>query len=234
MLLQPSFYLRWLIQLDQWAGIFLLLCAWWGAALHRSVYRWQVWGLWAGYGLLGLTFPYHILTHEYYNLALVPLSGLSIAPLAEVVFQKLRTQSRGWQWLASIILLIAIVYPAWIARSTLIGQDYVPEALGWQRLGETLPTDGKIIALSHDYGFRLMYYGWRSIGVWSEYDRMASADQETFEPYFLEKTAGYDYFLVTLPNALEQQPALRTYLFDHYPQLNEPDGYLLFDLTPDS
>ncbi len=38
-------------------------------------------GLWAGYGLYGLTFNYHIHTHDYYSLPLIPVVALTLAPV---------------------------------------------------------------------------------------------------------------------------------------------------------
>jgi hypothetical protein len=51
-----------------------------------------------------------------------------------------------------------------------------------------------------------------------------------FAPYFKEQTAGMDYFLVTLFNDLDNQPALKSMLYEHYPIAKQGDGYVLFDL----
>ncbi|MBK9600225.1 MAG: hypothetical protein IPO36_00010 [Anaerolineales bacterium] len=43
-------------------------------------------GLWAGYALFGIYFNYHISSHDYYSLPLIPIVALSLAPLAEWFF----------------------------------------------------------------------------------------------------------------------------------------------------
>lgn len=232
LLFQPSFYMRWLLQLDQWVGLPVLLTALLGALLLPPQARLQAVAWWGGYALLGLAFPYHILTHNYYHLPLIPLIGLCLAPLADALLQRIAAQPPLWRWAAAIILLIALIFPIRIASSTLAGRNDRPEALGWQRLAESLPQDGKIIALSHDYGFRLMYFGWREIGVWDPYDPLGStADTQAFQTYFLEKTQPYRYFLITLPEVLDRQSALKQTLYDHFLLLQDDGSLLLFDLN---
>ncbi|GMR11340.1 MAG: hypothetical protein BMS9Abin28_2170 [Anaerolineae bacterium] len=41
---------------------------------------------------------------------------------------------------------------------------------------------------------------------------------------------GFDYFLVTLFNELDDQPVLSDVLYSNYPYQEGDDGYVLFDL----
>ncbi len=43
--------------------------------------------LWAGYALFGLYFNYHISTHDYYSLPLIPIAALSLAPAGRLVLR---------------------------------------------------------------------------------------------------------------------------------------------------
>jgi len=47
---------------------------------------------------------------------------------------------------------------------------------------------------------------------------------------FASLTQGMDYFLVTDFSTLDQQPQLKSILYDHYPIYKQGDGYILFDL----
>ena len=121
----------------------------------------------------------------------------------------------------------------------MIGVSYSTEAAAWSNMGEELPQDGQIIALTHDYGYRISYFGWRQVQIWpttDEIDMLAQRvnsngnAEENFEQQFLDKTQGMDYFLITRFDQLEAQSLLKTRLYEHYPIAAQGDGYLLFDL----
>ena len=201
----------------------------------RSKDRWLVSGMAAGYFLFGLSVPHQINTHEYYSLVLVPILALALAPLGERIFSLLSIQPAPWRYLALPLILLAIAYPSWITYSGMIGNNYDGEAAGWREMGAALPS-GAIIGLTHDYGTRIAYYGWRPVQAWltvADFAMLAKRNQgysEDFEALFAEKTQGMDYFLVTLLGELDAQSMLKARLYDHYPLLHEGKGYLLFDL----
>lgn len=238
MLLEPGFYIRWLnfIQgniLDislffvSLAGIFLF------APRARAIAL----GLWIGYGITGLLLPSLIISHNYYSLPLLPAIAFSLAPFAAPIIQILSRQSKLLQVAGYSVILVALVYSAWNSRVTLLVQDYTQEPAGWQAIAAELPIDGKIIAISHDYGHRLRYYGWVSAGTWPSTSElnltlMRGGNLDDFSSMFARLTAGYDYFLITLPDELNTQSELETMLYDNYPLLTDSTDYLLFDLTP--
>jgi hypothetical protein len=91
--------------------------------------------------------------------------------------------------------------------------------------------------MTHDYNARLNYYGWIPVDSWPlAYDQemhvLAGGNVNLLDPVweqiFLDKTAGYDYFIVTLFNELELQPILKEML-EKYPS-REGEGYILYDL----
>ena len=106
-------------------------------------------------------------------------------------------------------------------------------------MGRELPDDGSIIGLTHDYNTRLRYYGWTLVDQWPhatdfEMQVLAGGNYDPSDPAvargFIDRTEGYDYFLVTLYNELEQQQALETFLYETY-SFTEGDGYSLFYLS---
>jgi hypothetical protein len=120
-------------------------------------------------------------------------------------------------------------------RNQLLVDDFRAEPAGWQALTAQLPEDGPIIALTHDYGYRLKYYGWRDAAqVWPVGIDLELASQTgsgaVDEEFFSRRTEGMRYFLVTLPGELERQPWLKDLLYERYPLIRQGDGWLLFDL----
>lgn len=219
--LTPSFYIRWLILLDRLLGLPLLLAAFGSAWLAPKNVRGILLGLWLGYGLYGLAFPKLIITHDYYQLPLILVAAISLAPAAEMIATAMFRQGRWAQLAFSALLLVSAAYPAWIARSVLVAEDYRSANAYWEEVGAAIPTDGRAVGYSQDYGFRLMYYGRRAIGVLPE---QISADK------FLAEYPGADYFVVTARN--QMSPNLADYLQATYPVIAAGGGYVIYDLKP--
>lgn len=238
MLLEPGFYVRWLVFLQQNVveiSVFFVSLA--GAILFSWRGKAIAFGLWLGYGVYGFVVPYLISTHDYYSLPLIPTIAFSLAPLSTILFQAVSRQTRIWQSAFYAVLILAVIFPAWIARSSLLGTNYRQEILGWQAMGQELPKNGRIIAIIHDYGNRLRYYGWTAVDLWpssAEQSLSAMRDDspEDVSTMFNQMTKGYRYFLITLPKELEAQKELSDILYNHYPLVADQHGYLLFDLHP--
>jgi hypothetical protein len=192
-------------------------------------------GLWGGYLVYGLSLPYQMYTHSYYHLQLVPIIALSLAPVGQLIFDRIRQQKKIWQALFIAVVVIAAVFQVWVARSTIAQEDYRKEPAYWQEIGSKLPTDGKIIALTQDYGYRLMYYGWRKVVLWPNRGEQALAalrgKSKAFEDYFAKHTENKNYFLVTAFGQLNDQLDLKQTLYDKFPILTQGDGYVIFDLA---
>lgn len=237
MTLTPSFYMRWMIFLDGLVYLGVAFLALIGALLLKKNARALALGLWAGFGVYGISLPYTMYTHDYYNLPIVPVIALSLAPLADLLVTRLRQERWHWRALALAVAAVAIAYPAWITRSALLSKNYRLEPLGWQKMGRELPKDGSIIALTHDYGYRLAYYGWTEVKIWpgladlQSYALQGIVGDTDFEQAFRDRTRGMHYFLVTLFSDLNGQPQLKAKLYDHYTIAAQGDGYVLFDLT---
>ncbi len=237
MLADRKFYIHWLGLIRGIMDVMLFFVALLSAFLFRSRMRAMVLGLWLGYFLIGATFPYQIYTHDYYSLPLVPIVAISLGALADLLVTRLRTEPLVWKALFTLALVGIGGYYTWVARSQLYGMDYRKEPIPWQIMGETLPKDKSIIALTHDYGNRLKYFGWRTVNrLWpsqGDLDLSVAAGGTgygDFAPYFQSQTHGMDFFLVTLFGDLDAQPALKAMLYDHYPIYQQGDGYVLFDL----
>lgn len=236
LLLQPTFYLRWLNLVQKLVGWLPLVAAGVSLLVARPREKALLIALWGGYLLYGLFLPYQMYTHSYYHLMLVPIVALSLVPVSRAVLERYAFQAKKAQ---QVILLVAAI--GWLALNsqlalqTALNQDYRNEPAYWQEISSYLPGDGKIIALTQDYGYRLMYYGWRKVILWpnrgeQNLNQLRGSEKE-FENYFEKRTQGISYFLITAFRQFDDQPDLKQWLYDHYTVLVESPGYIIFDLT---
>lgn len=235
LLLDPATYVRWLRLVESLMGLVVLLIALVGVLIARPRDRALLLGLWIGYVVYGLFLPYQMYTHNYYHIQLIPIIALSLVPVTSLVVSAVKQQSWIWQVLAVAITSAILLYTSWLAVYPLHSEDYRHERAYWQEIGSFLPTDGKIIGLTQDYGYRLMYYGWQKVTLWPPRGEIQLAklrgSEKEFEEYFAKRIDGKNYFLITAFNQFEDQPVLRETLYARFPVFAEGPGYLIFDLT---
>jgi len=233
--LSPSYYIGWLNMLNLVAGGFVLMLALLGLFFFDGKKRRLLLGLWVGYALFGFYFNFHIHTHDYYSLPLIPILALSISPLADSFFAKLAalTQTKLLRFSSLLFLLIGLITSLWSVRNQLNAVDYRPQAAMWSEINAK--TDGyNLIGLTQDYGARMAYWGWRNMISWPSYgDLLYSATrsgaQRDFDEQFEELTARKELFIVTDFNDLNRQPFLKEKL-KTYPVFAEGDGYIIYQL----
>lgn len=235
----PSFYVLWINMLSGLMGGASLAASALGVFIAEARGRWLLIGVWAGYIIYGITLPHQTTTHSYYHIQLVPIIALSLAPLFQLLVRRVARIARPWQVVSGVMLAATLLFAAWTVRSTLLGVDYRDEPAYWQRIGEVVPRDGDTIALVQSYGHLLNYYGGRKVELWPIAAELKLAGlrgntAEDFETFFAERTAGMQYFLITSFNQLDLQPLLKEYLGAHYPVYQDGDGYLIYDLEPNS
>jgi 4-amino-4-deoxy-L-arabinose transferase-like glycosyltransferase len=238
LLLSPSYYLNWLSTLDHVLGLGILALALLGIFLFRErPARVFVIGLWAAYLVYGLYFDYHIWSHDYYNLPLIPLAAISLAPIADRLGAELggaAAGSRFARFAIPAVLALGLFAVLWNVRTTLKSVDYRPEAAMWAEIGQVLGPGARVVALTQDYGSRLAYWGWLDAAAWPlagdiAYHSGLLGARNDFEQRFDQLAAGRDYFLVTLPDELRAQPLLAERLAS-YPIYRQGDGYVIYDL----
>ncbi len=235
-LIQPSFYIRWVIFAGGIVDLGVAIISFVGIWLLPKKARIIPLALWMGYFLYGVAFSYHITTHEYYSIPLIPVVALSLAPIAGLIFDRITSYGKLAQWAVVGTLVLSVAYSSWMARSIMLSKNYRDEAIGWEKLGKALPKEGDLIGITHEDGYRIAYYGMRHVTPWP-YSTGYEASLGTEDPMskfallFKNATVGQDYFVVTLFKQLDAQPLLKAYLYDHYPIYRQGGGYLIFDLT---
>ncbi len=225
-----DFYSKWLAFLGSLFGLTVIFLSLAGTLISKPRLRCLLISLWIGYLLYGLILPFQMYTHSYYHIQLIPLLALGLAsavnPLVETV------SSQGWGWRAGFVgLVVAVVgYQSWVARSVLVAEDFRHEPAFWKGVGEAIPADADVIALTQDYGYRLMFFGWRKVDLWrlnTGLSEVRGGEQDGGD--FVDEIDGMDYFLVTAFNQLDKQPELKKFL-EQYPIATQGDGYVLYDL----
>ncbi|MFN8384097.1 MAG: glycosyltransferase family 39 protein [Anaerolineales bacterium] len=237
--LNPAYYLGWVNMLNIVLGGIPLMLALFGIFFFDNEKRRFIIALWAGYALFGLYFNYHIASHDYYSLPLIPIAALSIAPLADKFFAQLKqlADTRFLRMAAFLILFFGIFASLWGTRNQFNSVDYRPQVQMWQEIGQKV--DGYNIAgLTQDYGARMAYWGWQNITSWPTYGDLLYHDdllgaQHDFENQFTELAAKKDLFVVTDFTDLDRQPFLKEKL-KIYPIFAQGDGYVIYNLMEDS
>jgi 4-amino-4-deoxy-L-arabinose transferase-like glycosyltransferase len=234
MLLELQTYLRWINLVQELVNPVALALALVGILLARGRNLALLAGMWVGYVAYGFFLPYQMTSHSYYHLQLVPFVALSLVPVAQYITKWLASRQWFWQVLVAVLVLGLFAYSTWQALIPLYSQDYRNEPAYWQQITSYLPGDGKIIALTQDYGYRLMYYGWRKVVLWPNRGEIKLSilrgSNKEFEDFFKKRIEGKSYFLITAFGQYQDQPALQQMLSDNFPILAQGSGYLIFDL----
>ena len=228
------FYTRWAFHFLEWFTPLAVLFAFAGLYFARKEGRLLLLGWMAGYGLLGFSVPYLIISHNYYSLPATFWVAVALAPTVETVWRWARAAGR-WAMVAVVLLGVLFIGVALRANLRMLKASYWGEPAHWAAVAAAVPADGPVIGLTPTYGMRIRYFGWRPIGYWpppGEYavarlqDRPASVWHD-----FRWRTKGYRYFLVAADGFLEAEPQLKTILTHYYPCIARGPGYAVYDLA---
>jgi hypothetical protein len=233
-----GFYFQWEDMASGIVGYSAIFAALLGALLFSSAgLRAFGIGLWVGYFLFGMTFPYHFTTHTYYHLPLIAIVAITISPIGALIFKPLADLKPAILVRIAVmgILLATIGLKAWDVRLDLAREDFRHEPGHWANIGELLDHNPSVIGLVHDYGNRLTYYGWVTPKIWPPLGQQALRELQgkpsiEVKEWFDNKAGNKDFFLVTMKNQFNKQPELQQLLYDNFPVYSEGDGYLIFDL----
>jgi hypothetical protein len=234
----PALYVNWLANLDEHFGLITVVLSMVGIALLReNKIRWLLVGWWVGYIVYGFTFPYHIMTHSYYHLPLVPIIAVSLAPFGAKIAEIMgKTTQKRTNWaliLAAFGILIA--FNLWQVQSELKTEDYGLEKARWEEIAGILgeSKNASIAALTDDYEASLKFYGMISVRHWPtsgdiEYGKL-SGGKKTFEKFWEGKAGSVQFFVIADLEEYEKQDELQERL-EEYPIYVEGEGYIIFDL----
>ncbi len=237
LLLSPAYPLGWANMIQDVLGLVTFALALLGFALvEHKPSRALLFGLWGGYALFGIFFNYHISTHNYYSLPLIPIAALTLTPLAELVLARLAESASRAGLMRTFVfasLSLCVVAAMWTSRGILKSTDYRPEVAFWNQISEAVK-DYRVVALTQDYGSRLAYWGWTSAANWPdssdiEYHTDLRGGAQTFEKTFARLTKNKELFLITDLADFANQPELKARLAA-FAIFTQGDGFIIFDL----
>lgn len=239
LLTRPDFWTGWAHMAHRVVTWPILLLALIGVVMAARARCWALVAAWAGYVAFGLLFAYHIHTHDYYSLPLVPLSAWSIGAL--VRFGGSRSSGKVTRFAVravAVVLAIGAVAVAWRHPSYPPNRDAAQaSAVRYEQIGRLVNHSPHVVTLDSAYGFGLMYHGRLRVAnlplggdraVSSLAGRDAALDASA-------ALAGQEFFVATSQRELDAWPALRDLLAQQY-RLVARDGsedsweYVVYDL----
>src|SRR5258706_10291865 len=142
MLLSPNFYLRWFLKVDLVVGVLWLALAVFGWLLFANrPLRLFLLSLFSAYFIYGLVFDFHISSHDYYSLPLVPMLALALSPLAADLLARLQERVRASRLsLALAVSIFLFTFGALAVKQylDLRASDYRTEAAFWVKVGNVI------------------------------------------------------------------------------------------------
>jgi hypothetical protein len=185
LLLKTYFWEDWFAMIGHVTGYIPFICAGIGFFLIRNkLSKAMLSGLWIGYLIFGLFFTFHIHTHPYYHLQLIPVVALSLGPLSDKIFNSasILFSSKKRLLIIGIILLALIAGTGLNIRQVhlrkhkdniktlglFIGinpefhnifKKYEREVRIAKDIGKIVEHSTNTVFLTTDYGRSLAYYG---------------------------------------------------------------------------
>lgn len=162
-----NFWLGWFENGTQVTGYAFFVAAILGFFLLREkLARILVIGMAFGYFVFGLFFTFHVHTHPYYHIQLLPLIGICIAPVL-VAIGKLLKKSSGTNWWTPVLagFLLTLFFSSLDVRNTLYKTSFEdPKVAG--EIGELINHSSHSVFVAYHYGLPLEYYGQIAGGPW--------------------------------------------------------------------
>ncbi len=237
-LFDPLSYRYWLLHIENVVGFGALILALLGALMFRRRGTSALaTGMWCGYVVYGLAFIYHMRTHDYYQLLLVPLVAMSLGPVSAQVLDRL-DQIAGHRMIRAgvwSILALALVLALGVAGTQLARVDFHHEVRIYEEIGEVVHHSTKTVFLDGYAGYALEYHGWLCGKnwpfAWRAYGLPGLPEVDAEERFVTDYAdSSPEYFIVTNLLAFEEQSDLGDFLTENFPLIAQTEDYLVFDL----
>jgi 4-amino-4-deoxy-L-arabinose transferase-like glycosyltransferase len=206
------------------------------ALLNSPRLQWLLVGLGSSYFFFGLLFNYHISTHNYYHLQLIPTLALSAGPFIAFLLTSIHGLNGSWArqvWLGGLLTFFVL-----LALRQVVQQGYeVPrfenEAVA-QEIGELVHHSTQTVYLSPYYGRPLEYFGQLSGSYWPRaisYELYRRPDERplTISERLANLSFTPDYFIITdFREYGNHHDDLKAYL-QTCPLVDQTDSYLIYE-----
>ncbi len=250
LLLTPDYYRHLAGNAIKAAGILPLLGAALGFVVAPKLRLLTVaYGIaYAGYCAI---FTYHSMTHDYYQLALLPIVAILLGGLgqwlAEVVGRvKGRTAAiRGLAAAAAVVVSVAFTYGlalrmtpdylAWTGPDCKVHQECAADQARFQAIGQSLGPGEHVLVYSPDYGKPLAYFSLLTVTAWPDandlkYEEVQGkpdqSEEQRLDAFIAQENP--HYFVITTPDIC---PTLVALLDGRYTLVEGDSGVRVYDLT---
>ncbi len=238
LLLQPFFWKEWLLLAVDGVGLMALAAGLLGVAmLSKGFPRSLVVALWAGYAVFGLAFNFHIHTHGYYQLQLIPIVALSFGPLVDLSLERLRRVCTPWYWWFPVVGGMALIFVFGVreVRGRLVRPNFESEAVSGS-IGAAVGHSSRVVYLSPFYGRPLKYYAEIAGDYWPRpfmywLYGLPGGRAISLEERFQELDFVPEYFVITNFREYEAHHAdLRDFLTNNCRLVAQTDDYLIYEI----
>ena len=205
---------------------------------RTPVQRALVIGWWAGYLLYAASVPYHIATHNYYQLPIVPIVSLGLGAVATAAARRLGTSGLRLAPPVLAVLLLAVLVVAAARRVHPVPpSDASARVALFERIGALAGHSDGVLMLSNDYGYDLRYHGDVSGVSWPERidDRLTRLQGNAVPPLetryrSLARSVGAKWFAIVDMNEWKYQVSLHRYLDAHAVRVASSSQFVLYRL----
>jgi hypothetical protein len=136
--------------------------------IHKNSPRLIVIGMLIGYLMFGLVFNYHIMTHSYYQIQILPVIGICAASLLVYIVAKIKTVMAGYAFLPIVIVILFGLYFSYKeVRESLYSSVFEPEYIS-KEIGALVNHSPHVVTVAYGYGLPLRYYSEISGRYWRE------------------------------------------------------------------
>lgn len=237
-IVQPFFWKAWFTMIWRTVGYLAIIGSLLSMLLLRTkLSQVMMASLWLGYLLFGLIFNFKVSSFDYYQLQLVPIIALSVAPISAFLIIQLSQVCRlkNCRVIILEILLLALLLGIYQIRLRILNPDFdIDEIRIAQEIGNLVDHSTKSVFLAAQSGKLLQYYGEVSGSNWPNSINLALTNMHIDTPASIEEqlqTHESEYFIITDLADYQHQPALQQFLTERYPLLiQQTDDYLIFDL----
>jgi uncharacterized membrane protein len=160
MLVRWEYWQSWFANDIRTVGPVFLLCGLLGLSLiQKGLAQALVIGLAVGYFLFGLTFTYHMSTHPYYHIQLIPIVALCLAPFLLRLTGALYEARSGIMAVATGLVLVGALYFSHAEVRSNLYLTHFEEPVTAAEIGKIVGHSSRVVFVAYFYGVPLQYFG---------------------------------------------------------------------------
>jgi hypothetical protein len=230
-----DFWLGWFQLGTNVVGVAFLLAAIIGFFLivNRAARSLMI-GLAISYLIFGVAFTYHIHTHPYYHIQLLPPIAICAAACLSEIVSVLR-KSSGKLWPVPILLsvLVGLYFAYRTERDSLYQVRMEDPKIAWE-IGEIIGHNPHTVFVSRYYGLPLEYYGEfggapSPVRIEDPFYREPGAQEQSVQQRIDGLGFMPDYFVITYFDLYHRKhPDLQAYLESNCSPIAESTAYLVY------